>query len=386
MRRLVLLLIVQVTLFLPRSSAAQTRADETSLADEAPEQVVITIIAPEDQPELLSRIRSWFPQQVRVTGKHQLSVTHEEVLSFRSPSTVGVWLFLREDSNIIYAASSRDENVHFLRRDLTGGSSEAALESLSQAVHYLVTALWQGSLSTPLNEMQQNLSVHQVPTLEEEEALATPREPGPASPPEPRNDDEAREPSRPSSARQGRAGQRYLLSGGYGMNAQSSEPIAHGPEIAFAVEAVPRLWFGAQARWLVPEGRIVKAEDSATFNLRSTGARLTVFGAASLALSDRWALIPLVGVGLQFVHWEASDSPLTNPGAGLDLRPILIFGLGPRYHVDNWQVMVLGTLDAHLVQTRYVTSSETQSEAVSNSGIVAPGATFSLGYRFGSPP
>lgn len=389
MRSLVFLLLlpflVQVTVLWPRSSAAQTPAEQGEqsepgeVADESPEHVEITIVAPEAQPELFSRIRSWFPEQVRVTGKHQLSVTHEEVLGFRSPDTVGVWLFLSDESNIIYAASSRDENVHFLRRDLEGGSSEAALESLSQAVHYLVTALWQGSLSTPLHEMQESL-----PASPSESTADGPLEPAEDAPEERQKDEGAVTPPPPSPARRDSPG-RYLLSGGYGVNAQAREPIAHGPEVAFALEAVPHLWFGAQARWIVPEGRTVEAEDSAAFHLRSTGAKLAVFGAGSLEFSERWALMPLVGAGVAFVHWEASDSPQAEPGSGLDVRPLLTFGLGARYQVDSWQVLVQGTLDAHLIQTRYVTSSETPNEVASNSGIVAPGGTLSIGYRFDAP-
>ena len=357
----------------PPPSASQPGAPPPPTASyaPAPATVRITIVSAASTAAFPARLASWFGDRTEVTVAATASLAPGDVLGAQRPPGVYVWITVPAPHHarlyfVVVQPGVAEQRFLWREVELTQGLDEIGEERIAQVVHTSALALWEGSVSSPRAELEQQLEVPWTGPVADNGATTPPAgvqppgsgpdataAPGEASPTSPT----ARQPSESRHLPpddDGRVGivVRGEVGLGYALATRGEGGIAHGPELALELLASQGRWAGGgfvSAQYLVP------TEVGQALQMTVAGGRLRVGGALQAPIADRLAVETVIHGGVDVVRSRATSTAAVQAlGASSELLPAVGMRVGVRLPASGGVgVALAATLDVELLDTHY---------------------------------
>jgi hypothetical protein len=347
------------------------------------------------------RLASWFHSTGVVTAcRHEAELDPQAVLRPSGQSGVRVWLLFGDATNTARASSahlyfaverSETQSLGFLWRtvELKSGLDELGGELLAQVIRLSSVALWEGSLETSREQVEEQLGRERV-TL-----AANPAGPVGGSTSTPVFVDQGRatpatQRAAPSVVRITRARVSTesdsilvpVLGIGYVLRWRGPEGVASGPEmmLGFGVRS-HRSAFGVRGSWQSLSVQSI-ARDQIEFEVG--GNALRIVGHATTVLPQGVELTGEFGCGLDIVRYRATRT--VDPRQELqtdprDLRPLVYLGTGVQRGLGSLRLGLSALVAVQVLHTRYGVMTDEHFQPLVVPWRVQPGVRLELSWQ-----
>ena len=126
----------------------------------APAWVLLVLVDPSSDADLVERTASWFDSSTLVASSHKVTVKPRDVLATKTEGGVTIWITHPGAEQVrLYFVVGSGQARRFLVRSvpLPHGLGEVGRERLAQVTYSSAVALWQGSVGSETPEMLEQL-------------------------------------------------------------------------------------------------------------------------------------------------------------------------------------------------------------------------------------